>query len=85
MVGALPTPAAQQLAGGPPLAPRQTAEAVVGMWRKTGLTAQQLARQVVITPACGLAGVSPAAARAALEHCREAARIAPEMIEESGS
>jgi hypothetical protein len=39
----------------------------------------------VITPACGLAGVSPAAARAALEHCREAARIAPEMIEESGS
>jgi methionine synthase II (cobalamin-independent) len=36
---------------------------------------------VVITPACGLAGVSPAAARAALEHCREAARIAPEMIE----
>jgi methionine synthase II (cobalamin-independent) len=85
MVGALPTSDARRLVGGPPLAPRQTAEAVVGLWRKTGLAARRLAGQVVITPACGLAGVSPAAARAALEHCREAARIAPEMIEESGS
>jgi methionine synthase II (cobalamin-independent) len=42
-----------------------------------------LARQVVITPACGLAGLSPEAARAALAHCRDAARIAPEMIEPS--
>jgi hypothetical protein len=42
-----------------------------------------LAKQVVITPACGLAGCAPAAARAALAHCRDAARIAPEMIEPS--
>jgi hypothetical protein len=42
-----------------------------------------LARQVVITSACGLAGLSPEAARAALAHCRDAARIAPEMIEPS--
>jgi len=83
MVGAVSTSAAQRLASGPPLAPRQTAAAVVELWRKTGLATDLLAGHVVITPACGLAGVSPAAARAALEHCREAARIAPEMIEPS--
>jgi methionine synthase II (cobalamin-independent) len=83
LVGALPTAAAAQLATGPPRPARQTAEAVVELWRKTGLAPGQLSGHVVITPACGLAGVSPAAARAALEHCREAARIAPEMIEPS--
>lgn len=82
-VGALPTAAAQQLVSGPPLPPRQTAQSVVTFWRHTGLAAGQMARQVVITPACGLAGLSPAAARAALGHCREAARIAAEMIEEA--
>jgi methionine synthase II (cobalamin-independent) len=83
LVGALPTSAAQQLVSGPSLPPRQTAEAVVGLWRKTGLAAERMASQVVITPACGLAGVSRPAARAALVHCRDAARIAPEMIETS--
>jgi methionine synthase II (cobalamin-independent) len=83
-VGALPTSSAQRLVSGPPLAPRQTAEQVVTLWRRTGQPAGQLAEQVVITPACGLAGVSPVAARTALAHCREAARIAPELIEESG-
>jgi methionine synthase II (cobalamin-independent) len=82
-VGALPTAAVPSLVSGPPLAPRQTAQKVVTLWRHTGLAAEQMARQVVITPACGLAGVSPAAARAALQHCREAARIAAEMIEEA--
>jgi methionine synthase II (cobalamin-independent) len=82
-VGALPTASAQRLVSGPPLAPRQTAAAVVELWRKTGLAADLMAGQVVVTPACGLAGLSPAAARAALEHCREAARIAAEMIEPS--
>ncbi|HXW47479.1 MAG TPA: methionine synthase [Streptosporangiaceae bacterium] len=81
MAGALPTSSVQRLVSGPPLPARQTAEAVVGLWRKTGLAPDRMAAQVVITPACGLAGVSPAAARAALEHCREAGRIAVEMIE----
>jgi len=81
MVGALPTSAAQRLVSGPPLPARQTAAAVVGLWRKTGLASDWMASQVVITPACGLAGLSPAAARAALAHCREAGRIAAEMIE----
>jgi len=83
LAGALPTSSAERLVSGPPLSPRRTAEQVVTLWRRTGLAPGKLAEQVVITPACGLAGVSPAAARAALEHCREAARIAPEMIEPS--
>ena len=82
LVGALPTASASRLPGGPPQDPRHTAETVVAMWRRTGLPDRQLAGQVVVTPACGLAGVSPEAARAALAHCREAARVAAEMIEE---
>jgi methionine synthase II (cobalamin-independent) len=83
MVGALPTAAVPRLATGPPRPARQTAADVAELWHKTGLAAGQLASEVVITPGCGLAGVSPAAASAALAHCREAARIAPEMIEPS--
>jgi methionine synthase II (cobalamin-independent) len=83
LVGALPTAGAVRPPGGPPQGPRQTAETVVAMWRRTGLADADLAAQVVVTPACGLAGVSPEAARAALAHCREAARVAAEMIEES--
>lgn len=82
LAGALPSAGAQRLVTGPPLAPRQTADQVVTLWRRTGLAPQRLAEQVVITPSCGLAGVSPQAARAALAHCREAARIATELIEE---
>ena len=52
------------------------------MWRRIGLPAATLAEQVVLTPACGLAAASPAAARAALARCREAARLMPELIEE---
>ncbi|HYK29298.1 MAG TPA: methionine synthase [Streptosporangiaceae bacterium] len=78
--GAMPTSSAYRLVSGPPFAPRQTAEIVVQLWRRTALAAAEFARHVVITPACGLAGVSPAAARAVLEHCREAGRIGLEMI-----
>jgi methionine synthase II (cobalamin-independent) len=84
-VGALPASLSQRLVSGPPLPPRQTAQGVVTLWRRTGLAAEQMTRQVVLTPACGLAGVSPSAARAALGHCREAARIAAELIEERDS
>src|SRR5215469_16952023 len=63
LVGALPTASAIRLPGGPPpggtgghapkaaLLPRQTAETVVAMWRRTGLPDRQLAAQVVVTPA----------------------------------
>ncbi len=63
-------------------AARDTASAVVTLWRRTSLDPGRLADQVVVTPAGGLAGLSPEAARATLAHCREAARIAPELIEE---
>jgi Cobalamin-independent synthase, Catalytic domain len=62
---------------------RDTASAVVTLWQRTSLDPGRLAGQVVVTPAGGLAGLSPEAARATLAHCREAARIAPELIEES--
>jgi hypothetical protein len=38
----------------------------------------------VVTPACGLAGASPAQARAALSRCREAAAMLPELVQEAG-
>ncbi len=63
---------------------RQTAERVIRMWRRLGLPPATCAEQAVITPACGLAGVSPAQARAALTRCREAASMLPELIEETG-
>ncbi|MFF3291489.1 methionine synthase [Streptomyces sp. NPDC003023] len=44
------------------------------LWRRLGLNPGTLAESLVITPACGLAGASPAYARAALAHCVRAAR-----------
>ncbi|MFI7318415.1 methionine synthase [Streptomyces venezuelae] len=44
------------------------------LWRRLGLNPGTLAESVVVTPSCGLAGASPAYARAALAHCVKAAR-----------
>jgi hypothetical protein len=66
------------------VAPADTARAVGEVWRKMALPAAKCAEQVVVTPACGLAGASPAQAREALRWCREAARILPEMMGEQG-
>jgi Cobalamin-independent synthase, Catalytic domain len=63
---------------------RETAERILRMWRRLGLSLATCAEQAVITPACGLAGVSPDQARAALTRCREAASMLPELIEETG-
>jgi methionine synthase II (cobalamin-independent) len=54
---------------------------VIEVWRRLGLPAARCAEQVVIGPACGLAGASPERAVAVLAACREAGRILPEMIE----
>ena len=62
--------------------PEGTANAVREVWRRIGLPPAGCAEQVVITPACGLAGVSPAQAGDALRWCREAARILPELMAE---
>lgn len=59
--------------GGPP-APAGIAGRVRRLWRDLGLPAARAPEQVVITPACGLAGASPAYARSAQAACREAGR-----------
>ena len=63
---------------------RETAERVIRFWRRLGLSLATCAEQAVITPACGLAGASPAQARAALTRCHQAASMVPELVEETG-
>ncbi|MGE5133681.1 MAG: methionine synthase [Gemmatimonadota bacterium] len=85
VVPATPAPGGQ-------LAARATAERVTGLWRQMGWPAGRkpglaagpagLPGQVVLTPACGLAGAPPGYAKDALARCREAARLLPELIEE---
>jgi methionine synthase II (cobalamin-independent) len=55
-------------------APKATASRLQAMWRELGFPADRLAEAVTLTPSCGLAGASPAYARAAMAHVREAAR-----------
>jgi hypothetical protein len=55
--------------------PPGTVAGVRELWRRLGFPPGDLARQVVATPACGLAGASPAYARAALRACREGGRV----------
>ena len=64
--------------------PSDTARIVRDLWLKMDLPAASCAPQVVITPACGLAGTSPKQARDALRWCREAASVLPEMMGEIG-
>jgi hypothetical protein len=63
-------------------AARATATAILDRWRRIGLPLGKLAEQVVVTPACGLAGASEGYARTALARCRAAARFLPELIDE---
>ena len=56
-----------------------TVDPVRRLWQRLGLAQQRLVEQVVVTPTCGLAGASPAYARAAMTRAREAARVLPEM------
>jgi hypothetical protein len=71
--------------GGGSAEARESAERVIRLWRRLGLSLATCAQQTVITPACGLAGSSPAQARAVLTRCREAASMLPELIEEAGA
>ena len=75
-------PVRLRLSGTSGVTPADTARTVAEVWRKMSLPPGECAPQVVITPACGLAGASPAQARDALRWVREAARILPEMMEE---
>ncbi|MGH8834897.1 MAG: methionine synthase [Actinomycetes bacterium] len=58
-----------------------TVDPVRQWWRRLGFAPERLAEQVVVTPACGLAGASPAYARRAMARCREAARALHESPE----
>jgi methionine synthase II (cobalamin-independent) len=52
----------------------QVAERVRTLWSRLGFPAARLSQQVVITPACGLAGASEPYLRAVLRACRDAGR-----------
>lgn len=54
--------------------PAGSVSGVRALWRRLGLAPGILGRSVAVTPSCGLAGASPAYARAALQHCVRAAR-----------
>jgi methionine synthase II (cobalamin-independent) len=66
------------------LTPTDTAKSIGELWRRTEQPPAGCAAQVVVTPACGLVGLSPDRARAVLRWCREAAAILPEMMGELG-
>lgn len=59
---------------GPLSDPAGSVMGVRTLWRRLGLEPGLLAEAVTVTPACGLAGASPAYARRALAHCVQAAR-----------
>lgn len=61
--------------------PVATVEPVRSWWQRLGLAPAALAEAVVVTPACGLAGATPAYARAAMRRCREAAKVLAEAPE----
>ena len=58
---------------------RQIADRVRKVWDRLSFPAARLPRQVVVTPACGLAGASTAYTRAVLAACREAGRRLAEV------
>jgi hypothetical protein len=58
-----------------------TVDPVRQWWRRLGFAPERLAEQVVVTPACGLAGAGAAYARRAMARCREAARALYESPE----
>jgi len=74
----------------PPPAGR-AARVVTALWQRLGWPVARVKgegeaggvpAQVVLAPACGMAGATQGYARAAMERCREAARLLPELIEE---
>jgi methionine synthase II (cobalamin-independent) len=52
----------------------QVADRVRRIWDQLSFPRSRLAEQVVVTPACGLAGATPAYVRAVLAACRDAGR-----------
>ncbi|MEV4659205.1 methionine synthase [Micromonospora sp. NPDC049301] len=69
LAGAVPTRPT-----GPAPTSAQVADRVRQIWDRLGFPRRQLAEQVVVTPACGLAGASQEYARVVLAACRDAGR-----------
>jgi len=69
--GAVPT---VPLDEGRPPSSQEVADAVTALWRRLGFPLDRIPAQVVITPACGLAGATAEYARAALGTSVEAAK-----------
>lgn len=74
--GAAPT---RPAADGRALTSAQVAERVRKLWSRLGFPAARLPQQVVLTPACGLAGASQPYVRTVLKACREAGRRLTEV------
>ena len=66
-------------ADGRALTSAQVAERVRKLWSRLGFPAARLPQQVVITPACGLAGASQPYVREVLKACRDAGRRLAEV------
>jgi hypothetical protein len=67
-------PRSPALARTSPPASADVADRVTSLWRRLGFPVERLADQVVVTPACGLAGATPDYARGVLAACVEAGR-----------
>jgi methionine synthase II (cobalamin-independent) len=64
----------------PPM--RELVEPARRLWSRLGFAPENLARDVVVTPTCGLAGASPSWPRQAYRACVEAGRVLLEEPEE---
>ena len=65
-----------------------TVDGVRRLWGRLGFAPERLPASVVVTPACGLAGASPAYARAALRRVLQTGRALaedPRVSEREGS
>ncbi|HVU72641.1 MAG TPA: methionine synthase [Mycobacteriales bacterium] len=78
VAGTVPSSGSSTTSSGPlassgrPSDPRRSVEPVRMLWKRLGLTPDSLAH-VAVSPTCGLAGATPAEARAALKTARDTA------------
>ncbi len=78
-LGAVPTQGAADAAQDPLY--RRASERIVTLWRTLGFPDAELARRVVPTPACGLAGASESYALTAMRAVRDTARALGDLQE----
>ena len=71
--GAVPTGASASTPSTSAPTGADVAARIRDLWKTIGFSINQLPAQVVVSPACGLAGLSEGRARAAMVTCREAA------------